>query len=263
MVAGPLDGNHGLYDLNSAHTDRVKVFEEVFSTVVSETARAFVLFSGLAIIPDMPDEYLRKKDLFEFISKISTKWDETRVLNGKIGEYITTARRSDDQWFIGSVYNEQGGSLSIPMDFLDNRKYIATLYEDAADAHYQANKEAYTVRTVTLTKDSVVNAKLAPGGGHCMWVRPDPTSDSKIPIHDQHLDFTLRIEAQGPSIQVNSEKGLNYSLEIYLLNGQRVFGVSSFHSQVFELPRNTLNGNLVVVKLRSEYQMLIKKAVFY
>jgi alpha-glucosidase len=176
-LSGPLDQNNGVYGLNGINKgERQKGprrKNSYNSTVVSETARTLVIWSGLIILPDAPEEYEKKADLFEFIRQMPATWDESRVINSEIGKHITTARRSGDEWFIGSVIDEKGGTLSIPLDFLQKgRSYDVTNYEDAPDTHYKENREAYRVRKGNVTNKDVIQARMAPGGGHCMWIRP-------------------------------------------------------------------------------------------
>jgi alpha-glucosidase len=177
-ITGPLDMNNGNFDLTGINSGvRLKGPREknsYFSTVTCEAARTLIIFSGLVCIPDAPEAYAAKKDLFEFIQKLPVgKWDESRILNSKIGEYITTARRHGKEWFIGSVINQQGGTLDIKLDFLDaNQEYEVTYYEDTKDTNCKTNPEAYQVRKGTVKKGDVIKAVLAPGGGHCMWIRP-------------------------------------------------------------------------------------------
>ncbi|MEQ9287657.1 MAG: glycoside hydrolase family 97 catalytic domain-containing protein [Cyclobacteriaceae bacterium] len=176
-IQGPLDMNNGNFDLTGINRgDREKgprKTNSYVSTVVSEAARTLIIYSGLVCIPDAPEAYSEKADLFEFIQKLPVgKWDESRVLRAKMGEYITTARRYRDEWFIGSVHDQQGGTLDIALDFLKpGREYQVTYYEDTEDTHGTTNPEAYQVRTGTIQKGDIVKAKIAPGGGHCMWIR--------------------------------------------------------------------------------------------
>lgn len=176
-LSGPIDQCNGAYGLNGINRgERVRgprKQETYNSTVVSETARALVVFSGLIVLPDAPEEYAKKMDLFEFIRQMPATWDESLVLNSRIGEYITTARRSGAEWFVGSVVNEEGGELRIPLAFLKpGQTYKATFYEDAPESHYVESRETYRIHTAEATVDEVVNARMAPGGGHCMWIRP-------------------------------------------------------------------------------------------
>ncbi|MFR9650381.1 MAG: glycoside hydrolase family 97 C-terminal domain-containing protein, partial [Rikenellaceae bacterium] len=88
-------------------------------------------------------------------------------------EYITTARRHGDDWFIGSVIDTRGGELTIPTDFLKRGvEYTATLYEDTPQTHCNDNPEAYAVREITIKKGDTIEAKLAPGGGHAIYITP-------------------------------------------------------------------------------------------
>lgn len=177
-IQGPLDMNNGAFDLNGINRgERKKGPKEkgsYLSTVASEAARTLIIYSGLVCIPDAPEAYAEKADLFEFIQKLPVgEWDESIVLHAKMGEYISTARSHGDEWFIGSVHDQNGGTLDITMDFLDEGKeYQVTYYEDTEKTHCETNPEAYQIRKGTLKKGDVVKAKIAPGGGHCMWIRP-------------------------------------------------------------------------------------------
>ena len=176
-ITGPLDMNNGNFDLTGINSGlRQKGPRETntyFSTVTSEAARTLIIFSGLVCIPDAPEAYEAKADLFEFIQKLPVgKWDESKILHSKIGEYITTARRHGKEWFIGSVYNQQGGTLDIDLDFLEaDKEYDITFYEDTSETHCKTNPEAYQVRNGKVKKGDVIKAVMAPGGGHCMWIR--------------------------------------------------------------------------------------------
>jgi len=173
MLAGPLDMCNGLYELENPTRDRPRIFTNVESTVVSETARVLIVFSGMSILPDCPESYEAKADLFDFLSGLPGTWDETRILHGKIGEFITTARRSEDTWYVASATNESGRTLAIDLDFLKpGTTYDATLYEDAPDAHFKTKREAYQVRKATVQHGDVIQAKMAPGGGHCIRLAP-------------------------------------------------------------------------------------------
>ena len=177
-ITGPLDMNNGNFDITGINKGlRMKgprIQNSYPSTAVSEAARTLIIFSGLVCIPDAPEAYEAKIDLFEFIKEQPVgKWDDSRVLNSKIGEYITTARRHGDEWFLGSVISQQGGTLDIELDFLEaGRDYVVTFYEDTEETHCKTNPEAYRVRKGSVEKGDIIQANLAPGGGHCMWIRP-------------------------------------------------------------------------------------------
>ena len=190
-LIGPLDQANGAFGLNGINAGErqrgPKNRNSYNSTVVSEAARVLVIFSGLICLPDAPEEYSKKADLFEFIRHMPpATWDDTKIINSQIGKCITTARRSGDEWFVGSVINETGGELKIPLDFLTpGVNYDATFYEDAPDSHYINNREAYRIRQGSVTQSDTIKAKLAPGGGHCIWIRPH-VSKSATKANDSH-----------------------------------------------------------------------------
>lgn len=172
MIAGPLDMCNGWYGLNDADK-RVKVFEPIPGTVVAETAKLVVFYSGLTVLPDAPEEYMKKADLFTFVENLPDSYDEMRVLDGNIDRFITVARRSGKVWHVGSLTNRKGITLKIPLTFLEpDKTYRAFIGEDAVDTHYLHNREAYKIRTLEVHAGSVITARLAPGGGFVMRLEP-------------------------------------------------------------------------------------------
>ncbi|MEO9569840.1 MAG: glycoside hydrolase family 97 catalytic domain-containing protein [Polaribacter sp.] len=178
-IQGPLDMNNGNFDLIGINKgDRLKGPKKkntYFSTVVSEAARTLIIYSGLVCLPDAPESYQKKSDLFEFIQKIPVgKWNESNVLSSKIDDHISTARRFGEEWFIGSVASKKGAALDINLDFLiEGQNYTVTYYEDTKDTHGMKNPEAYQIRKGYVKKGDIIKAMMAPGGGHCMWIRPE------------------------------------------------------------------------------------------
>jgi alpha-glucosidase len=166
-VAGSLDMDNGYFELNSL-MGRTAIGEPVQSTVVAEAARAFIIFSGLVVLPDHPDAYRAKGDLFNFIAHINGCWDKTKVLDAKIGEYLVVARKKRDTWLVGAATNEVARELDIPLDFLDAGEYIATIYSDDANTSAFGNKETYTISKEIISKGQVHHLKMAPGGGHAI-----------------------------------------------------------------------------------------------
>ncbi len=175
MIAGPLDMTNGWFALNTAYTsqDRPKVFAEIPGTVAAEVAKQIVIYSGCSVLPDAPEEYLKKDDLFDCIRQMPAQFDSFKILDGEIGEFITVARQAGNNWFVGSLTNRESRELTIKFDFLEEgKKYLATYYEDAAGTHFEANKESYQVRKdIEVGNNSIVNVKLAPGGGHSIFLK--------------------------------------------------------------------------------------------
>lgn len=192
-TAGPVDRSCGMFDLDT-FISRDKCHRQIPSTVVSQVAQCLLYPSGLVTLPDIPDAYRRKADLFEFIGQLPMTWDDTKVLEAEIGKYITLARQAGDQWFFGALADEQGRQTSVTLDFLDaGVTYDVTLYEDAPNAHYEylgpmnmiearatktklepreTRRELYQVKKMTVKQGDTIPVTIAPGGGHCMWIRP-------------------------------------------------------------------------------------------
>ena len=165
MISGPLDLDNGWFDLNNAHK-RVRVFEPIPGTAAAEAAKILVFYSGLTILPDAPEEYEKKADLFKFIENLPDSYDEIKVLAGTPDSFITIARRKGKTWYIGSLTNRTGRQVNIPLNFLkSDNKYKAIIYEDSPESHYIKNKEAYNIREKEVSNDDVLNITLVPGGG--------------------------------------------------------------------------------------------------
>jgi len=176
MLAGPLDLTNGWFDLNNAFKEgRPKVFEEIPGTVASEVAKLIIYYTGWIVLPDAPEEYMKKSDIFDCVRQIPEQFDNYKVLDGEIGEFISVARKTGNQWFVASLTNRKGRVLKIKFDFLeDGKKYVATFYEDTDDTHFLNNKEAYRVReNLEVDNNSEITVKLAPGGGNSIWIRPE------------------------------------------------------------------------------------------
>src|SRR6185295_15299511 len=102
---------------------------------------------------DLPENYERFMDAFQFIKDVPVEWDDTRILEAEPGDYVTIARKAKnrDEWYIGAITNGQARGATIPLDYLEpNRAYVATIYADAADAHWQTNPMAYRIERVLV-----------------------------------------------------------------------------------------------------------------
>ncbi len=176
MLAGPLDLCNGWFALNTAFGNgRQKVFEKIPGTVAAEVAKLIVVYGGCFVLPDAPEEYMKKDDLFDCIRNMPAHLESYKVLDGEIGEFISVVRSSGDEWFVGSLTNRKSRELKIKFDFLDaDKKYIATFYEDTPQTHFLNNKEAYQIqKNISVDKNSEINIRLAPGGGNSIWIRPN------------------------------------------------------------------------------------------
>jgi alpha-glucosidase len=140
-------------------------------TRAHQLAMYAVYQAGFQMVSDSPQSY-EGQPAFQFIRDVPAAWDETRVLSGKPGQFVTIARRRGEDWFLGSMTNWDTRSLDLPLDFLGNRNYVATIYADADDA--DKNPVNVRIEEKTVTRISHLQTKLASGGGLAVRFTPAP-----------------------------------------------------------------------------------------
>ena len=168
MVAGPIDMNNGMFDLRQGHTTRVDESQPVPSTVVAEAARTLITYSGVTIMPDIPEYYRKYPSLLKFLSAQKQPWKESCTLAGEIGEYIVMMRETDEAYLVGVATNESERTVEIPLNFLPNGDFQVEIVEDADDAHYLTNRECLKTSQKQVNNQSQLSVRLAPGGGACL-----------------------------------------------------------------------------------------------
>jgi alpha-glucosidase len=172
MLAGPMDFTPGVLSLTG------KNGQEIQSTLAKQLALYVVIYSPIQMAADLPEHYAQHMDAFKFIEDVPTDWEFTRVPNGEVGEYATIVRkdRNSDDWYLGSVTDENPRTLQVKLDFLaPGRQYEAQIYRDGdgADWHGDARfRFARETRLVTAA-DSLA-LKLAPGGGEAIRFKALP-----------------------------------------------------------------------------------------
>lgn len=124
-----------------------------------------VLESGIQMLADTPSRYLQEAECTEYIASVPVIWDETKVLDAKVGEYVVTARRKGDKWFIGAITNQDGRTLEVNLDFLKDGEHTLTSFEDGINADRQAMD--YKKRTSKVNKDTKLTIKMVRNGGYC------------------------------------------------------------------------------------------------
>jgi hypothetical protein len=143
----------------------------VNSTLANQLGLYLTMYSPLQMAADLPENYNRFPDAFQFIKDVAVDWDDSKYIEAEPGEYITVARKAKgtSKWFLGNVNGETPRTSTITFDFLDaGKKYIATIYADAKDAHYKTNPQAYTIRKVLVNSQSVLTQFSAAGGGYAI-----------------------------------------------------------------------------------------------
>jgi alpha-glucosidase len=172
MLAGPMD-----YTPGSFHNVTRDEFAPVMQSPVTMGTRAHTLAmyavyqAAVQMVADWPKSY-EGQPAFEFIRNAPATWDETRVLNGRPGEFITIARRHGKEWFLGSMTNWSARQLDVPLDFLGTGNYTAEVYSDADDA--AEHPQNVRVERKNVTRGTRLQAKLAPGGGYAVRFVPAP-----------------------------------------------------------------------------------------
>ncbi|WP_073079589.1 glycoside hydrolase family 97 protein [Chitinophaga jiangningensis] len=170
LVGGPMDYTPGIFemDIDKINPDN---HSHVNSTLANQLALYLTMYSPLQMAADLPEHYMRFKDAFQFIKDVAVDWDDSQYLEAEPGQYVTVARKAKGtgQWFLGSVQGDNARTSNISLSFLEpGKKYTATIYADAKDAHYKTNPQAYTIKKVAVTSKSKLATYVAPGGGYAI-----------------------------------------------------------------------------------------------
>ena len=172
LMGGPMDYTPGIFEtrVSKINPDNHSF---VHSTLARQLGLYVTMYSPLQMAADLPENYNRFLDAFQFIKDVAIDWDDTKVLEAEPGDYITTARKAKgtNNWFIGNTSDENGHQSNIKLSFLAaGKKYNAIIYADAADAHYETNPQAYTIKKMVVTNKSVLSLKAGPGGGFAVSI---------------------------------------------------------------------------------------------
>lgn len=174
FMGGPMDYTPGIFQLELNYWDKNKK-ETIHTTLAKQLALYVTICSPLQMAADLPESYEKKMDAFQFIRDVAVDWDDSKYLEAEPGDYITVARKAKgtDNWFVGSITDENSRNTSIDLAFLDNgKKYTAIIYADADDADYQKNPAAYKITRQVVDSKTVLNLKLAAGGGCAISIMP-------------------------------------------------------------------------------------------
>lgn len=167
LMGGPMDYTPGLFRMQLNQFEPARK-QRVRSTLAKQLALYVTMYSPLQMAADLPENYEKHLDAFQFIKDVPVNWSETKVLFAEPGEYITIARRAKAKpdWFIGGITNEQMRQQAIVLAFLEEGKtYQVSIYRDSDNADYAKNPEAYTIEHRMVKKGDTLNLRMAPGGG--------------------------------------------------------------------------------------------------
>lgn len=174
MLAGPIDFTPGVFNIKF---DEYKKENQVNTTLAHQLALYVVIYSPIQMACDLPEHYMigdKIHPAFQFISDVGVDWQQTKVLDGEIGDFVTIARqeKSTGNWFVGGITDEQERTQKVDFKFLDkNKKYQATIYKDGPNAHWNTNPQDYEIESLEITSDTILNIKLASGGGFAISIK--------------------------------------------------------------------------------------------
>ncbi|MFL6577080.1 MAG: glycoside hydrolase family 97 protein [Povalibacter sp.] len=171
LLAGPMDFTPGIFDI--PHGQQA-LDRRVQSTLANQLALYIVIYSPLHMAADLPENYEKHLDAFQFIRDVPTDWETSRTLQASIGDYAVVARqqRGADDWYLGAVTDEQPRTLEVPLDFLaSGKRYQAQIYRDAATTDYRTNPMTYVITRDDVTSAGKLTLTLAPGGGSAVRFR--------------------------------------------------------------------------------------------
>ena len=172
LMGGPMDYTPGIFETRIKNVNPENN-SFVHSTLARQLALFVTMYSPLQMAADLPENYERFMDAFQFIKDVAVDWDDSKYLEAEPGRYITVARKAKgtNNWFVGCTANEDGHMANISFDFLDpKRKYTATIYADGPTAHYEKNPQAYTIKKMTVTNKSRLTLRAASGGGFAISI---------------------------------------------------------------------------------------------
>ena len=174
LLGGPMDYTPGIFEIKMSYYDKTKT-EQVHTTLTKQLALYVTLYSPLQMAADLPENYERYLDAFQFIKDVAVDWQDSKYLEAEPGDYLTVARKekNGERWFLGAITDENARSSEVKLDFLTpGKKYKAIIYQDGKGADWKDNPKAYEIKTMTVTSKSKLKVNLAKGGGTAVSFEP-------------------------------------------------------------------------------------------
>ena len=176
LKGGPMDYTPGLFETKMSYYGEGKD-SQAGTTLARQLALYLTMPSPMQMACDLPENYERFPDAFQFIKDVPVDWADSKYLEAEPNRYITVVRldKNSDDWYVGAITDENGRTAEIDLSFLPaGEKYVATIYEDAPDAHWKDNPQAYRIRTVKVKPGTKLKQNLAPGGGAAIRISKEP-----------------------------------------------------------------------------------------
>jgi hypothetical protein len=181
LMGGPMDFTPGIFQLDLSYYGTGS-HQHVNTTLVKQLAYYVTMYSPLQMAADMPENYNRFKDAFQFIKDVAIDWDTTHILEAEPGDYITIARKAKgkNEWFVGGITDENARTASISFSYLPKGKwYVATIYADGKDAGWNKNQQSYIIRKALVNSTSKLQQLLAAGGGVAISIKEATKDEMK------------------------------------------------------------------------------------
>ncbi len=182
LLGGAMDYTPGIFEIKMDYYQPGNPCQ-IHTTLAKQLALYVTMYSPIQMAADLPENYERYMDAFQFIKDVDVDWLDTKVLEAEPGEYITIARKGKKygQWFVGAITAEKGRKAEIDFSFLQpDVKYVATVYADAKDADWEKNPKAYTITNYIVTNKTKAKIQLAAGGGCAISLKVATTEDLEM-----------------------------------------------------------------------------------
>ena len=182
LIGGPMDYTPGIFEMDISKINPNN-HTHANCTIANQLGIYVVMSSPLQMAADLPENYERFMDAFQFIKDVALDWDKSIYLEAEPGEYVTVARKAKGtgQWFVGNVTGEKPHTSKIRLDFLDpDKEYVATIYSDTPETDYLTNPQSYAIRQVRCTSRSTLVQDATEAGGYAISFREAGPQDRKI-----------------------------------------------------------------------------------
>ena len=174
LLGGPMDYTPGIFEIKMNVYDKNKK-EQVHTTLAKQLALYVTMYSPIQMAADLPDNYEKYLDAFQFIKDVAVDWQDSKYLEAEPGDYLTVVRKAknSEKWFLGAITDENARKSVLALGFLTKgQKYKAIIYQDAKTAHWENNPKAYEIKTLTVTAKSKIELNLVAGGGTAISFEP-------------------------------------------------------------------------------------------
>jgi glucan 1,4-alpha-glucosidase len=181
LMGGPMDYTPGIFETKMSFYDSTKK-QQVHTTLAKQLALYVTMYSPIQMAADLPRNYERHMDAFQFIKDVAVDWDDTKYLAAEPGDYLVVARKAKGKpvWFLGAITDENSRTINTGFNFLEKgQSYIATIYRDGSNAHWDKNPKSYVVEKYIVDQSTKMRLIMSAGGGTAISIVPASGSELK------------------------------------------------------------------------------------